>query len=247
MNEEKIHWEVAIDPVGLSNKITQDVAISLSYIPFLDVKFGQFKYPQNLDGRWSSSKLTFARRSVIGRIFGDKRDLGIQIGHNFNNLEYALGWINGSGRNNSENNNKKDWVARALIKPIDFLSFGGSIYRGRQPSGVTERTGAELKLTYKNFLFQSEYQAGKDSTLDRWGLYLQAAYLLREKLQLAVREEVWEPAKNNLKDKMYITTFGFNWRLKGETTKITFNYILVTEEENEIDNNEFIIQWQVGL
>ena len=76
---------------------------------------------------------------------------------------------------------------------------------------------------------------------------MQAAYLWGQHFQFAARQEIWEPAKNKLKDKMYITTFGFNWRLKEETTKITFNYILVTEEEKEKDNNEFIIQWQMGF
>jgi len=247
LNQENIRWGLMVDPIALSNKITQDAYISLEYIPFLDLKLGQFKYPQNLDGRTSSAKLLFARRTMIGRIFGDKRDLGLQFGHNFEKFEYAFGWINGSGRNNPENNNKKDWVARALIIPISYVSLGGSIYRGRQPSGVTERTGAELKFNYKNLVFQSECQVGQDGSLERWGLYLQAAYLINKFLQPAVRGEIWEPAKNNLKDKMYITTFGFNWLLKGEATKIIFNYILVIEEENEVDNNEFIIQWQVSI
>ncbi|OGC76754.1 MAG: hypothetical protein A2145_01205 [candidate division Zixibacteria bacterium RBG_16_40_9] len=247
LNAENIKWELMFDPVALSNKIIQDIDISLLYIPYLDIKLGQFKYPQNLDSRTSSGKLFFARRSLIGRTFGDKRDFGIQFGHNFKEFEYAFGWVNGSGRNNPENNNKKDWAARVLIKPVQYLNLGGSIYRGRQPSGVTEREGAELKFNYKNFALQSEYQVGKDSSLERWGLYLQAGYMLGQHFQPCLRGEVWEPAKNNIKDKMYITTFGFNWLLKGENTKISFNYILVTEEDNEIDNNEFIIQWQLSI
>ncbi len=247
LNQKNIRWDIMVDPIALSNKITQDIYISLEYIPFLYIKLGQFKYPQNLDSRTSTAKLLFARRSMIGRVFGDKRDLGIQLGHNFEKFEYAFGWVNGSGRNNPENNNKKDFVARGLIKPIPYLGLGGSIYRGRQPTGVTERTAAEIKFTCENLIVQSEYQVGKDSSLERWGLYLQTAYKVGQYFQPCIRGEIWEPAKNNLKDKMYITTFGFNWFLKGEETKIAVNYILVTEEENEIDNNEFIMQWQLSF
>ena len=173
--------------------------------------------------------------------------MGIELGYNHKYFEYTLGLINGSGQNNPENNDRKDWAARVLAKPVQYISLGGSIYRGRQPRGTTQRTAAELKFNYKNFILQSEYQVGQDSSLERWGLYCQTAYKVGKYLQPCVRGEIWEPGKNNLKDKMYITTFGFNWFLKGEDTKIAVNYILVTEEENETDNNEFIMQWQLSF
>ncbi len=247
LDQENIRWALMVDPIALSNKITLDAFISLEYLPFLDLKLGQFKYPQNLDGRLSESKLFLIRRSMLGRTFGAQRDVGIYAGHDFEKFEYAVALINGAGQNNSENNDKKDFAGRILLKPIPYVSFGGSIYRGRQPSGVTERTGAELQFNYKKLTLQSEYQAGQDSSLERWGLYLQGAYLLGKHFQPCLRGEIWEPAKDNIKDKFYIASLGFSWLLKGENTKISFNYILVTEEENETDNNEFLMQWLLRI
>lgn len=247
LNEKKINWVFMVEPVSLASKIVQDAYVFLQYIPYLDIKFGQFKYPQNFDGRLSNSKLVFVERSLLGKTFGTKRDVGIELGYNHKYIEYGLGLINGSGQNTPDNNEKKDWMARVLIKPIQYVNFGGSIYRGRQPGGVTERTAAELKFNYKNLALQSEYQVGKDSSLERWGLYLQGAYVIAKNFQACVRGEIWEPAKNNLKDKMYIATLGFNYFLKGEGTKIAANYTLVTEESNEVDNNELVIQWQLSF
>jgi len=88
---------------------------------------------------------------------------------------------------------------------------------------------------------------GKDSSLERWGVYLQASYQVGNIVQPCLRGEIWEPGKNNLKDKKYIIVGGLNWFLKGESTKISFNYFLVTEEANETDNNEFIMQWQLSF
>ncbi|EQB64277.1 MAG: Porin type major outer membrane protein [candidate division Zixibacteria bacterium RBG-1] len=247
LNEENLRWGIMLDPIGLSNKITQDAYISLEYIPFFNIKMGQFKYPQNLDGRTSNAKLIMIERSILGRTFGTKRDLGIEFSYNHKYFEYALGLVNGSGQNNPENNDKKDWVARVLAKPVPYISLGGSIYRGRQPSGITQRTAAEVKFNYKNFILQSEYQVGKDSSLERWGVYLQASYQVGNIVQPCLRGEIWEPGKNNLKDKKSIIAGGINFFLKGESTKISFNYFLVTEETNETDNNEFIMQWQLSF
>jgi len=247
INDKKILWNFMVDPIALSNKILLDAFLVFSYLPYANLKVGQFKYPQNYEGRLPNSKLLCARFSILSKTFGAKRDLGMEVNYHHKYFEYALALINGSGQNNPENNEKKDWAAYVLAKPNSYIHFGGTIYRGRQPSGVTERNSAELRFNYKDFILQTEYQTGQDSSLERWGLYFQSAYKIGKYFQPCVREEIWEPGKNNLKDKMFITTFGFNWFLKGEDTKIAVNYILVTEEENEIDNNEFIIHWQLGF
>lgn len=61
-----------------------------------------------------------------------------------------------------------------------------------------------------------------------------------------VRFDSWDPNKNVSGDRIYITTLGFNWFF-AETTKLQFNYNIKREETNQVDNNEFLAQFQYGF
>jgi phosphate-selective porin len=61
-----------------------------------------------------------------------------------------------------------------------------------------------------------------------------------------VRFDRWDPNKSISGDQKDIYTFGLNWFF-AETTKLQFNYNLKKEESNEVDNNEFLVQFQYGF
>lgn len=115
MLEKKFRWEVRIDPIALSSKIVQDAYAEYSFLEEAKVRFGQFKYPQSLEGQWPSGKLDFIRRSILGRTYGDKRDIGVQLSGMGPFVDYAVGLINGNGRNTVDNNSQKDIAGRVTL------------------------------------------------------------------------------------------------------------------------------------
>lgn len=98
------------------------------------IKSAQFLAGLGLDGR---------QIGVIAR-----GDLEPYVDYGFNYraplFEYALGVVNGSGANKSDDNGQKDWVGRvAFTLPVDYnsvlreLKFGSSVYKGKKNSVVT--------------------------------------------------------------------------------------------------------------
>jgi hypothetical protein len=61
-----------------------------------------------------------------------------------------------------------------------------------------------------------------------------------------IRFDRWDPNKNVSGDRTDIYTLGFNWFF-AETTKLQFNYNIKEEESTEVDNNEFLVQFQYGF
>jgi hypothetical protein len=61
-----------------------------------------------------------------------------------------------------------------------------------------------------------------------------------------VRFDRWDANKHLAGDRTDIITLGFNWFF-AETTKLQLNYNIKKEETSQIDNNEFLVQFQYGF
>lgn len=179
----QIQYVVMIDPVGVpaaTKNLIQDFFLTASPVKYLDLTFGQTKYPQGLEARTSAAKLDFINRSTLGggNGFGDQRDLLVQVSGTKVPLlqdltmDYALAAVNGQGRNNAENNNAKDGAARLGLQ-FKGLWVGASAYDGlEQAAGVTTplemwRIGAEAQWVLENAFtakdnlkFQAEWGQG---------------------------------------------------------------------------------------
>ncbi len=115
-----VEYEAVIDPsisTSASNPmILQDGFLTFKPIHGFDVKVGQMKNLQTLEGLTSSADLMFAERSMMGGRFGDKRDRGISAGYAFGGAsefrgKFSLGVFNGnvenaSGKTNDANASK---------------------------------------------------------------------------------------------------------------------------------------------
>ncbi len=100
-------------------------------------------------------------------------------------LEYALGVVNGAGPNTTDDNNSKDWFARAAFTlPVDYyswwreLKFGVSHYNGKKKlnstgtgnpllvaSAASQRTGFDIYYNHHPFGVTYEFARGKDAAL----------------------------------------------------------------------------------
>lgn len=260
---KRISYAAMIDPF-LAGNITKDAYVLLSYIPYADIRFGQFKFPQGLEGRWPSGDLDFAERATVSSQFGDKRDFAFQIegakipaGPPSASLasggpvgfEYAVAAVNGSGQNTVDNNDHKDAGARAGFQ-AGPLWLGASGIWGQQPTGIRDRAGAETRLVLGPWKFQGEYLVGDTPTAagvpttPQQGYYALTSTRWRC-LRPGVRFQVWDPdtrIKGNLQK---WTTLGLDVFVAEDHFKWTFNYTLKRDEDTTTNTDEARMQFQV--
>ncbi len=120
----------------------------LKYWPEFRVRGGQFKIPFSFEELTSSRFIDFVERSVVNNLV-PARDVGAMFhGSLFEGtLEYAAGIFNGTGQNNPEKNDSKDYTGRLLVRPfkqIDIpllqkLHLAGHMTYGDQDSGQSLR------------------------------------------------------------------------------------------------------------
>jgi hypothetical protein len=116
---DEVSWEVMIDPTispSSTNSILQDAAIVWKPSKQFEVKIGQFKNLQTLEGVASSSELQFIDRSQMANAFGDVRDRGAVASYLFGDPKGLSGkasvaFFNGAGKSNDANA-QKDFVGR---------------------------------------------------------------------------------------------------------------------------------------
>lgn len=141
-------------------------------------------------------RLDLARRQV-GLIFRGEAFPVVDYGYNYRApiLTYAFGLVNGNGPNKSDDNNNKGLVGRiALTLPSDYnswlrqLSFGTSIYRGKQnvfvnsgadlvDKGKMDRFGFDIAYNHHPFGVTYEYTEGRDE----YAVGTRAAYSVVER------------------------------------------------------------------
>jgi len=154
---DNVDYEVMFDPTITSLPILQDVSVKYK-LPFnFDVKVGQFKNLQTLEGLTSSSELILIERSQMAKRFGDVRDRGAVASVGFGDPKtfggrLHVGLFNANSKNQADNNAQKDVVARLEMnygKPHSFGAYtlqgssnlaynaaGGSFYGEGAPDAV---------------------------------------------------------------------------------------------------------------
>lgn len=140
---DEVEYEAMVDPTISSGSILQDAAIKYK-TPFgAEIKVGQFKSLQTLEGLTSSSELLFVERSQMGRTIGDDRQRGGVVSFGFGdpkefNAKLHVGVFNGSGKANDANA-QKDYVARLDMGYGKLHTFG--LYTLQGGSDVKDVTG----------------------------------------------------------------------------------------------------------
>jgi hypothetical protein len=180
---------------GANTSVLQDV--QLTYMTdYADFSIGQFKIPVSLEGSGSAAKLYFPERSLVSRLYGDKRDLGFKIEKKFEYVGYLLGLYNGQGQNNLDTNDQKDISLRLEVYPVKDVTIGVVGYTSlgdRDQVGTKDRIEGDLKIEKSGLLIQAEairgwdrVTVGKDKQ-EGQGFYVLAGYTFFDKLQPVVR------------------------------------------------------------
>jgi hypothetical protein len=163
--------------------------------PNLNIRFGQQQTAFGLEAQTTDElKPTInAAQFVAGLGVGTRQtglilrgDYNPYVDYGFNyrapQVEYALGIVNGAGPNQSDNNSRKDYLARiAVAAPVDYtswfreLKFGLSYQRGVKNilagtsatarDGNSDRYGFDIYYNHLPFGATYEYAQGRDTTL----------------------------------------------------------------------------------
>lgn len=194
--------------------------------PRLTLTFGQQQIPFGLEAQIGEElRPVINSAQFLGGLGVGTRQIGLivrgdfdpYVDYGFNYraplLEYALGVVNGSGPNKSDDNNHKDWIGRvAFTLPVDYysifreLKFGVSGYKGKKNlvtgSSTTvsgqarrDRYGADIYYNHAPFGITYEYAEGRDGVagggpdIKSRGQYLTAFYTWGEQWVASSRNQ----------------------------------------------------------
>jgi phosphate-selective porin len=206
------------------NKVLQDFVLNYNLNENFEFSTGQFKIPTTAEGLISSSTLILPERSLVGRTYGDKRDLGIKSTYKKANTKVALMISNGNKPNTDDTNTQKDLYLRGDYSPVKNLSLGAF-------SGLIDSKSSQLKwglnLFWDNnpetlhFEYAHETNSPSSTIKKSNGYMFDLGYLLDPTLQLVIRyERLLFTRTTSLESTA--TTLGINYFLKDSNSKIQF-------------------------
>lgn len=251
---------------GVGSAYLMDAFITYEKYNWARVSVGSFKQPFSLEVATPCFALTTIDRSIVAdQLVAPQRDYGLMLlgGNKFTKFRYAVALMNGSGLNQKDNNNKKDFVGRVTYKLFDFLAVGGSFRYGYPINEDEDRTtfGGEFLINHKKLAVQGEYiydegdfnraaGGGCGSTpVDlgekRDGAYIMLTYDLPHNLQPVFKYEYFDPNIDVKKiGYMEMMTVGLNY-FHNDYIRIQLNYQAHIETDINIDNDKFLAQIQV--
>jgi len=148
------------------------------------LRVGQAKVPWGYELLESVPNLWTAERSLfMDRLFPDQRDIGVQWSYRRSPRapQFDVGIFNGTGINASDNNDRKNLMAR-----LDFPAGTGTValsgYAGSDGAGPDatrqDRTGLSARFEWGQTQFLGEFVDGRDKGHDVRGWYAQLGHPL---------------------------------------------------------------------
>ena len=177
----KVGWTFSLEASGSPH--LRDAYITLRFIEWANLRFGQFYQPFSLDRLTSTSRLELIDRAPVTERIALTRDPGIMV---FNArpflgwLSYSLNVSNGTGMNVTDNNDAKDVTGRIVIAHplLRGFSVGLNGSSGEQPTGTRNRAGIDLSIDKRAFKFVVEglTEESDGTGPDRDGFYVLGVY-----------------------------------------------------------------------
>ena len=258
---EDISYNIRLGIDGGHSWPLREANVKVCHIPRVELTMGQFKPPFGLEVLTSSAKLDFINKTMSTTQCKCKpveRDIGVQAKVNMEYVSCSVALVNGTGGNVfADDNDSKDLVGRIQIKsPVEGLSIGVDGYLGKKGEKEVDRNryGVDLSYTKEPYMAKAELLGAKNDTVDSLGFYVQAGYMVKlgeelpiSMIQPVIRYEQWDGNTDKEKDASNIITAGVNLFFDGHATKLQTNYVLVREEDTQVDNDELLAQFQVNF
>jgi phosphate-selective porin OprO/OprP len=240
--------------------ILVDAYVDVSFAKFANLRFGQFYVPFGVESTTSTADLdTINRSQPVEKMAPGRdiqtlgRDVGVIMTGKVSIFDYSLGLFNGAGANKADTNDEKDFAGRLGVKPLDFLTIGASLYKGKYnaafgaPLNRRDRTGFDAGVALGNVSLKSEFLWCYDGDADRRGWFVQAGwFVVPEKLQIVAKFDTYDKDVHITDNRTNLYTAGLNWILSGKT-KIQLNYESLRNELSETLNQALLVQFQTGF
>ena len=221
-----------------------DAYADIDFFEYALIRAGQFKVPFGLEGPESSSELPAIEQStVFSRMnpLANFRDIGVQASGAYEKFSYKASITNGTGANNSEDNDTKDFVGRVGFNPSQEVGFGVSVHSGKyvlltRDDMDRKRTGVDFRYKDQSKMVRVEYLLRKDelasgSELKRRGGYILGTYRFKPKIEGVLRYEVYDPNTDVDDDRLKTTTVGMSYYFVGYT-RVAINYDFRDDDSN---------------
>jgi phosphate-selective porin len=242
--EENVSFTLLMDAVSATSLWGAYIDISAS--EELKLKIGQFKTPFSYEYLTSSTKLDTIFLANAINTLTTKYDIGFQVYGQKNIFKYTLGLFNGAGKNANDANDNKEIIGniRCQILPSTELGLAGGYGKDNVTNKSVKRLGGHLAFTLDKATIKAELINKNDANIIASGGYLQATYLLLPQHQAVLKYDIYEPDTSISGDQINALTLGHNWFISN-TMKLSTNILLISEETNEINNNQFVTQFQI--
>jgi phosphate-selective porin len=255
---KNLRFKVSVDVV--KSPALVDAIVEYEPSKAVGLRIGQFHVPFSLESMTPASDVDMVNRSTVvdslapGRDNGSLgRDVGAVLYGRYSIVEYAVGVVNGAGINKADTNSHKDWSGRVVVHPFKFLSFGGSLYRGKQspstdvPMVRRDKEGLQAAFIYRRISLKSEYIHAKDDLISKAGWYIQAGFFaLAGKLQPILRYDSLDLDRATPDDGTDVITVGINWFIEGKT-KLQANYEIHRLEAGGREKSGLLAQLQIAF
>jgi polyhydroxyalkanoate synthesis regulator phasin len=125
----------------------RDAWIEAAYFDYAKPRIGQYKVPFDREFLTSAFSLQLIDRSIASSAFSLQRDIGVQLSGKFfqDQLNYAVGMFNGSGANQSNQDQNFMYVGRLVYTPFGSYPYSqGALDKPSSPKLAIGAAGAYL-------------------------------------------------------------------------------------------------------
>ncbi len=170
------------------NKILQDFGVGFTVLPGLEILLGQFKTPTTFEGTSSSAELPLPERSLSGRTYGDRREIGLMATYTAGIVKTQMMVSDGGTTNVEDTNDKKDIHFRVEVAPTKELLAGVFTTAGDFSYETKGRIGGNVRyLPITGLTLRGEVVAARDSSVHTTGYMADVAYLVTNEIQPVLR------------------------------------------------------------
>jgi len=241
---KKMSWAVMVDvakelkflgpeQTDQSSRILQDAFVSYRWNSNWIFTLGQRKVPFSFEGTQSSADLLLLERALFlsaGKL-GDVRDVGLYAQGKLGEFQVIGAFLNGLGesQNRRDVTSSKSVATRVVAGPfreIDVQAGISAMTGADHERNEKSRWGADLQWADGAWVIRSEYAAGVTKQKRQAGWYVVTAYRLAPDWEVVLRYDLWNPNLAVLGSWQKDFTFGANYDLLGEKTKLQFNYVI---------------------
>jgi len=257
-----------------------DAWVKLKHIPHLELTFGQMWKPVTYEALTSSVELPFINYAAPTQWLMNSglvsRDIGAKATFHLDKDDFTMvllegGVFNGTGINQRDNNDQKEWIVRACLQPTKGIKFFGDYTRGTHGTKVLgvghdehQAYSAGFAIDYEGLDMVGEWMGRKhhnlnifvlDKSMNGYGWYVHLGYKIDtgydyfHTVEPIVRYEYVDPDtdKHIINDLGRLLTYGLNIFIDKNYAKLQLNYIWNINDNGpgrELADNVFIAQLQ---